>query len=482
MPYKRMIHQAKLWKRRKDIHCFALFWEPGAGKSKALIDQAIYLYEAGLIDAVLVVAPPGCYKDWTKMNGPQKGHLEDHLTPEVLEKTLIHTYISKTAGTKASKAQREALLSHKGLSFLCMSYHNIYTKAGRAFAREFLEHRTCFYGLDESRRIKNPNGKHSNLVVASSTLAKYRWIMTGTPVSNGPMDIWKQMKFIDKEFWTPHGLKSFTAFKNMFGIWRTGTSSRGRNFDFCVGFKNLHILHDIVAPYSDRVLTKDVMELPPRNYYAKHFELTPRQREVYDAMETEFIVMFGDGAEATAEHHLTRLLRAVQITSNYIPIDDTNGVMEIIDKKRNPRMECFLDKIEDIPGKRIVWAEFNQDIDMIMDRLGKEAVRYDGQVPEDERVENENRFIGDDTVTTIVSKQSVGGIGKNWQFAPNMLYYNCQSDLDKRIQSGRRNWRKGAVEKTNYWDFVAVDTINVKHIADMVKKQKNADVILGDKR
>ena len=482
MPYKRMIHQERLYERRKDIHNFALFWEQGAGKSKALIDQAMYLYNDNLIDGLLVVAPPGCYGDWTKTGGIQKGHLEDHLTSEVLEKTRMLTYTAKGAGTKASAAKRKALLEHEGLAVLCMSYSNIYTKGGRAFAREFLEKRTCFYGLDESRRIKNPNGKQSNLVVASSTLAPYRWIMTGTPVSNGPLDIWKQMKFIDKDFWTPHGLKSFTAFKNMFGIWRTGTSSQGRNFEFCVGYKNLHILHEIIAPFCDRVLTNEVMELPEKNYYSRFFDLTPKQREVYDEMEKEFIVQFPNGTEATAEHQLTRLLRAVQITSNYIPIDDSNGVMEIIDKNCNPRMECFLDDIEDVPGKRIVWAEFNQDVDMIMDRLGKCAVRYDGQVTVEQRVENEERFIGDDTVTTIVSKQRVGGEGKNWQFAPSMFYYNCQSDLDARLQSERRNWRKGATQKTSYNDYVANNTINVKHIADLVKKQKDANVILGDNR
>ena len=482
MPYPKMRHQQALYDIRETLDKWALFWEQGAGKSKALVDHFMYLYEEGRVDALLMVAPPGCYKDWTKTGGGQKGHLEDHLTPEMLSKTRMLTYAAKTAKTKKAEAERDALIAYDGPVVLCMTYPGIYTKGGRAFAKEFLQKRKVFYGLDEARRIKKPNGRLSNLVVASGDLADYKWIMTGTPVSNGPLDAWKIMKFVDKEFWTPHGLKSYTAFKNFFGVWRAGVSPGGRNFEFCVGYKNLHILQEILATASSRVLTSQVMELPPKVYKQQFFSLTPKQRRVYDEMEKEHIVMFGDDREATAEHTLTRILRVQQITSNYIPIDDEDGEMEIIDPSCNPRMECFLDKIEDIPGKRIVWALFNQDINMLMEKLGKCAVQYDGQISQEQRDINEERFISDDEVTTMVSKQQVGGEGKNWQFAPHMLYYNCASDLNLRDQSERRNWRKGATQRTFYWDFVAEDTINVKHIKDLVDKQMVSDTILGDER
>ena len=72
------------------------------------------------------------------------------------------------------------------------------TKRGSDFARLFLIGRSMMI-IDESTTIKNPKAKRTKAILDLRKETKYRRILTGSPVTQSPMDLWAQMDFLDPE-------------------------------------------------------------------------------------------------------------------------------------------------------------------------------------------------------------------------------------------------------------------------------------------
>lgn len=77
-PYE---HQLEALRRSHDKINYGYFMEMGCGKSKVLIDNAVWLYEQGLIDTAVIVAPKGVYRNWETSEIP--AHLPDQIPHEV---------------------------------------------------------------------------------------------------------------------------------------------------------------------------------------------------------------------------------------------------------------------------------------------------------------------------------------------------------------------------------------------------------------
>lgn len=509
-------HQAAtigaVWTRES----FAIFWEQGLGKTKHVLDNAAALYEAGEIDCLFVVAPNGVHRNWIVEE------IEKHFSDRVMAKVKGFAYHSSKVMTKKHQKAAKEILAHKGLVVIAISYSAFMTKAGKPYAKKVLTQRKCFYVLDESAFIKTPGAKRTKSIVASGRYAKYKRILTGTPVANRPFDIYCQMRFLDPDFWKVRGLGNYNVFKNYFALWKDQILESGRTFPMLLAYKNLEELHDMIKDDSSRILKEDALDLPPKLYTKRFFDMSPKQAKLYTDLRDNYIADIDHAVEdanigaqgmegvsscdgstesmtrssVTAELAITRMLRLQQITSGFVAVEEKHipdpenpdyfeYVPKVIDieEGKNLRLKLLEEIIETLEGKAIIWARFTREIDMIMGMLGDHAVRYDGSTKTDARGKAIDAFqekYEPGGPQFFVANAAAAGTGLTLTKATTTIYYSNNFKLEERLQSEDRNHRIGTVNPVTYIDLICNDTIDLHIVNALIEKLDVSRIIMGD--
>ena len=465
-------HQQDFFNSTRNELAWAVFWEQGTGKTKATIDTTATKYDQGEIDGLLVVAPNNVHRNWVSDEIPT--HLPDRI------QRRCHIYSTAKHKSKAHIESLQKCIAFDGLAILTMSYDAFTTSHGKAAAKEFLTKRKTMYVLDESLRIKNPTTTRTRTILASSKYAYHKRILTGTPVSQGPFDVYSQMKFLDEDFWLAHGFGSYTLFKSYFGIFVKGKNpTTGQFFDMLTGYKNLPLLERILKTKSSRVTKEEVLDLPPKVYTKRYFDMDAKQQQLYDQLRVDFLTLLDSGELITAALAIVRLMRLQQITCGYAQSDDPDSEPIMIMGPEHPRMRCLLDVLEDIPHQAIIWARFRQDITNICKKLGKEAARYDGMLDDCARLDSLKRF-RDGEAKYFVANPACVSEGLTLTEAKTTIYYNNSFKLNERQQSEDRNHRIGQDQSVNYIDIVCANSVDEKIVAKLVAKANIAAEITGD--
>lgn len=315
-------HQAEIFERAKNERYFALFWEMGLGKSKTIIDVASYLYHEAEIDALFILAPRSVYRNW------QLHELPAHLGAPYI--ALSYT----TSGNERTRMKEEIFLDptfERGrLRVLCMSYNSMKMDDGYEYAKSFITRYKTMIVADESTALKNESTQTAKIAKKLAKRCFYRWIATGTPVAQSPFDIHSQMEFLDEEFWKDHGMRSVTAFRNEFGVFQLRTVSGGRKFNERIAYRRLDQLQKMIEPVSSRLLKEDsTVELPPKTYTLRSFQLSDAQRKAYDSLRDDCIAELSNpDAFIEAAMALTRMTRLQQITSGFVTADAYTDTVE----------------------------------------------------------------------------------------------------------------------------------------------------------
>jgi len=461
-------HQLKALEMSWNKEVFAYFMEMGTGKSKVLLDNVAMLFDKGKINSVLIVAPKGVYKNWFDSEIPE--HMPKHIDRNVvLWKSLI---------TKEQKLKCDSLFEQNftKLQIFIMNVEALSTKKGLDFARQFLNVRKALFAVDESTTIKNPGAKRTKNILGLSKLAKYRRILTGSPVTKSPLDLFTQCFFLD-----PYLLDftSYYAFRNRYAEMRTANFS-GRSVQVVAGYKNLAELSNQLKPFSYRVLKDDCLDLPPKTFMKRIIQLTPEQKRVYQEMKATALATL-NGKMVTTMNVITQLMRLQQITCGHFKADD--GSMQNI---KNNRITELMDVLEEVEGKAIIWAHWRHDIDTIVesieDKYPGSVVTYYGDTSTEDRQKAIKKIQDPESkVRFLVGTPQTGGYGITLTGASTMIYYSNGYDLEKRQQSEARIDRIGQKKPMTYIDIIAEDTVDEKIVKSLRKKVNIATEIMGEK-
>ena len=461
---KPFAHQHKALEMSWDKEVFAYFMEMGTGKSKVLIDNIAMLYNAGKINGALIVAPKGVYKNWFDSEIPN--HLPD--------------YIRKKVGLWRTKPDAPDLkplfATGTDLHILIMNVEAFSTKKGMQFAEKFLSCHKALMGIDESTTIKNPAAKRTKNIVSLRPLTKYRRILTGSPVTKSPLDLFTQCYFLD-----PYLLdqSSYYVFRTRYAVCRKINVS-GRQVEIVVGYRNLGELSEKLKPFSYRVLKDDCLDLPKKTYMKRTIELTDEQKKVYKQMKQEAIA-FLNGKMVTSATVITQLMRLHQITCGHFKSND--GTVQDL---KNNRVAELMDILEEVEGKAVIWAHYRHDIEKIVEAISKKygentVVTYYGDTSTDDRQKAIKKIQDPESpVRFIIGTPQTGGYGITLTGASTMIYYSNGYDLEKRMQSEARIDRIGQEKPMTYIDIMAEDTIDDKIVKSLRNKVNIATEIMGE--
>ena len=460
-------HQLDALEASWDKENFAYFMEMGTGKSKVLLDNAAILYDKGHINGLLLIAPKGVYKNWYDSEIPT--HLPDHIEKKVV--------LWKTSDKSRKQMSLLNTLFETGtdLHILIMNVESFSKGAGLQFAQKFLSCHKAMIAIDESTTIKTPTSNRTKSILKLRQDAKYRRILTGSPVTKSPLDLFSQCLFLDP--WLLNH-QSYYTFKARYAVTKK-IEVQGRRIEIVVGYRNLSELSEKIKPFSKRILKEDCLDLPAKSFIKHTVELTKEQNKVYEQMKKEAIA-FLDGKMQSTATVMTQLMRLHQITCGHFTADD--GTIKDLPCSRLTELMSILENVE---GKTIIWSHYTHDVKRIIEKIkevyGDESVvDYFGETDQENRSKNIKRFQTDDKCRFFVGTTHTGGYGITLTAGSTMIYFSNGYDLEKRQQSEARIDRIGQTKKMTYIDIMAQDTID-EHIVKALRNKVNiANTIMGE--
>ena len=459
-PYQ---HQKDALEKSWNRDSFAYFMEMGTGKTKVLIDNLALLYEKNKVDGALIIAPKGVVGTWFNQELPT------HLPKRVKNVTVLWQ-------SNINKKQKEKLnFEQEGLHILIMNVEAFSTQKGFSYAEKFLTSHKSMMAIDESTTIKNPRAKRTKNILLLSKAAKYRRIMTGSPVTRNPLDLYSQCEFLDPKHLD---FPSYYAFRNRYAEMKTMFLS-GRSVQVVGGFRHLEELSESLKAFSYRILKENCLDLPNKIYMEREIQLTSEQERLYEQMRQEALATL-NGKTVTTMTALTQLMRLHQITCGHFAADD-GSIQEV----KNNRLAELLDVLDEIEGKAIIWAHYQHDVKnifkLIEDKYGPgSVVHYYGKTLPEQRDYAIKNFKDNDKVRFFVGTPQTGGYGITLVQASTVIYYSNGYDLEKRMQSEDRAHRIGQKKKVTYIDFIAPNTIDEKIRKALRKKINIASKVMGE--
>jgi SNF2 family DNA or RNA helicase len=503
-----------------DADIFALFMEQRTGKSVVTLGKVVHMYRQRKIDGCLIVAmPSGVPANWAaEIDGDEAENRPARVPDDVPRMVVV--WDAGRVKTKAFQARLAALLRFDGLAFLLVNGEAILTEAFRTYGAKFVSRRSVLAIADETSLImKSPGTKRYGVMEKIKARTKYRMILDGTPVGEGPLDLFSQVGWLSHSIL---GHTSFYSFRNYYAAWEPRTIEvfdkklkRKVPRQFQVQKEDeqgekvyLHVdeLKERLARVSFRCTRKECFDIPEKLYTPYHYSLSTEQRRVYDSLAEEYEAELADGHRVTAQMVLVRYMRLQQVIGNFWPSEkalapcpacagrececeacDSLGVIvtktkpRIIDSRTNPRLDALAEVVEANRGDQLImWARFKDDIDSIMCLLeakGRKPVRYDGTVSPEDKQKAKSAF-QTGFASDFVANQAAAQRGLDLSAAQAMVYYSNYFSGLIRQQSEDRTEVAGRTRGTGVIDIVADGTVDDDIMAAHAQKKSLADYVM----
>ena len=461
-------HQANVLERCWEHTNWALFLEMGTGKSKICIANVGLLYEEGLINTFVVVAPKGVYRNWAKQELPK------HL-PDRIPQTMV---IWNPTPTKAQKNALKSILEPSdSLRIFIVNVEALSTFTGQRFLERLLKSSEALLAIDESTTIKSPKARRTKAIIRIGELAKYRRILTGSPVTQSPLDLWAQCRFLDKDLLGDVG-DNYYQFQYRYAVMKRRQLG-SHSFNLVVGYRDLDKLSWLLRSFSSRIRKDECLDLPPKIYTQRSIALSDDQARIYNELREFALARIDDDEFMTVDNVMTQLLRMQQVLSGHTKTDG-GDLIDIKDNRLDELMAC----LDESDGKAIIWSRFRYDVKRISQALIKRhgadsTVMYFGDTSDEERTEGIERF-QNGNARFFVGNPQTGGYGITLTAAQNVIYFSNSFDLAVRMQSEDRAHRIGQNKSVTYVDFIAEGTIDERIVEALRNKMNIASEVLGE--
>jgi SNF2 family DNA or RNA helicase len=445
-------------------HAFAFYMDMGTGKTKTALDLFGAYYLDQKVDRLLVVTKFSTRRNWAREVGI---HLPFDADVMILD-------------TSKGKAFDDWNLNSDMLKILIVGTESLAAGSAMAYASKFVSVSTRVGMIvDEAHMIKNHAAVRSNNCMKLGNSAAYKVIMTGTPVANGPMDVFMQFEFLDRNI---IGIGDFYSFRNRYAI------MGGFEGKQIVGYQNLGELIELVSPYVYQVRKSEVLtELPPKVYEVREVSMTDEQKRLYRELAKKNKAVTGDRG-IMVKTVLERMLRLQEVTGGVITYErnpdmfDPSKYEHCRISGKNPKIEELLSIVEENPVSTIVWCRFLEEIRMVSEALrsvygAQSVVEIHGGVSEADRDHNVHHTFQSGKAQFLVGNAATGGVGLNMTRAELVVYFSNSFSFTDREQSEDRAHRIGQTKSVTYIDLICEGTVDVSVVQALREKKDVSEFV-----
>lgn len=435
-----MAHQREAVKKLLPSRVGGLFMDMGTGKTRTAIELA--KCRAHKIDKVVWFAPVSL-----KLTVAQEIRKHTNCTD-------IYVFDDKTSQRNLPEARWYVV----GIESMSSSNRVV------AAVNNLITENTMVV-LDESSYIKGHRAKRTERLTFICSRARYRLILTGTPLSQGVVDLYAQMRFLSEKILGYSSFYSFAANHLEYSEKFPGMIVRAHNTEW---------LATKISPYTYQVRKKDCVDLPSKVYSTKYFYMSNEQQYMYEKLKEEFLMNIDP--EDWDSYLLFKLFSGLQqVVCGFYRERRGRKREPILHEFEHERLDILEKLIHRIPDDEqvIIWAKYIYDIDQIrqlLEREGKTFVLYTGEQSEKERNLAEHAFHAGDA-QFFVATPSGGGHGLTLNEASTVIFYNNSFKYSERLQAEDRCHRIGQMKKVHYIDIVCAGSIDERIMESIDKKE-----------
>lgn len=435
---------------------FGFLFEMGCGKTLTAVAVAGAAYEMGAIQKVLIVAPTSVCSVWPK-------EFDDYASFKYKVNVLLGDKKHRLQELEALKA-----FPFKALKVAVINYESTWRDG---IFEALLEWKPDMIIADESQRIKTHDAAQSKAMHRLGDVAKYKLILSGTPVQNNAIDIFSQYRFLDPNVF---GL-NFYAFRNRYAI------MGGFGNKQIIGYKDLDKLIKKEHSIAYRVTKEEALDLPEQTFLTRYIQLEGKEKQLYNQIKRDSFAELESGGQITAPTVLTKLLRLQQFTGGFIQADG-NSKPELVFKGKLNALEDILDDyVIDAGKKLVVFCRFRAEIDLIQKLLEKKKIRYCsiyGDIKIDDRGDIVKDFQNNPETLVFLAQIDTAGLGITLTAADTCVYYSVNFNYAAYSQSLARIHRIGQRNTCTYIHLVVEKTIDETVLKALAKKEDLAKTVV----
>lgn len=437
---------------------FGFLFEMGCGKTLTAIAVAGTLYAEHKINKLLVVAPTSVCSVW----------------PEDFGKFADFPHLEKIMlGTKSQRLKQLKELESfpcEALKVAVINYESVWRDD---IFDKLVEFNADMIICDESQRIKTHDAQQSKAMHKLGDLARYKLILSGTPVQNNAVDLYSQYRFLDS---TVFG-NNFYKFRNRFCV------MGGFNKRQIVNYKDLDLLIKKEHSIAYRVTKKEALDLPEQTFETRYITLTPSEKKLYNTLKKESATELANGETISASTVLTKLLRLQQFTGGFVIADGEEKPQQIGTGKINALEDIVDDYVIDSGKKLVIFARFRAELDLIQKLLDKKKLKYGviyGDIKLSDRGEIVKDFQENEETKVFLAQIDTAGLGITLTAADTCVYYSVNFNYAAYSQSLARIHRIGQRNTCTYIHLTTKGTVDELIMKALHKKEDLAKTIVDD--
>lgn len=443
-PYRHQIHAFNLG---VTLDAAAYFMEMGAGKTLPAIAVAGHRYLNGQVRRLLVVCPASVMPVWRH---EFERFADFPARVEVLDGPVKKRCV-QLAGWRDTDALQVAVLNYEG---------------ARNMVQELLAWKPDMLIMDEAHRCKTPGSQQSKAMARIGAGVRYKLALTGTPVTNSPLDVYGIYRALDPSIFGT----SFYAFRNRYAV------MGGWEGKQVVGYQNVEELVQKIHSIAFRVRKNECLDLPEMVDVYRTCRLEPEARALYEQMRREAVAELESGEVITAANILSKLLRLSQIAGGFLDGQQVSRA----------KLDLLGEILDDLEGQKVVifcrFLDEKRAIEQLLEQRKTTYVSMDGSTPMKTRGLLVERFQTDPDCQAFVGQIATAGLGITLHAANTAVFYSCSFSYAELDQARSRLHRSGQRHPVTNIFFVAMNTVDEKILAALAEKRDIAANIVDNWR
>jgi len=441
---------------------FGLLFEMGCGKTLTAIAIMGAAYKMGKIRKVLIVAPTSVCAVWPK-------EFEDYAAFPFTVRTML--------GDKNKRLKELSDLQRFPYPHLKVAVINYESTWRDGIFEALEEYDADMIICDESQRIKTHDSEQSKAMHRLGDKARYKMILSGTPVQNEAVDIFSQYRFLDS---TVFG-QNFYTFRNRYAV------MGGFNKKQIVAYRDLDQLIQKEHSIAYRVTKDEALDLPEQTFENRCITMSPKERQIYDRIRRDSFAELQNGGTITATTVLTKLLRLQQFTGGFLVEDDATKPQMVSRGKLDALSDIIQDYVVEGKKKLVIFARFLPEVheiekltEKLLKKHGMKSVAIYGEIKKELRGDIVQQFQTDPKTMVFIGQIDTAGTGITLTAADTCVYYSVNFNYATYSQSLSRIHRIGQRNCCNYIHLVVANSIDSQVLEALSKKEDLAKTVVDN--
>ena len=430
----------------------------GCGKTLTAIAIMGAAYQMGYVRRVLVVAPTSVCSVWPH-------DLEEQAAFPFKTGTLLGTKEKRLKALKEIESGRD-----NALRVAVINYESVWRED---IFEALINYDADLIIADESQRIKTHDAQQSKAMHKLGDAARYKLILSGTPVQNNAIDIYSQYRFLDSSVFGTN----FYAFRNRYAI------MGGFNKKQIIGYRDLDALIKKEYSIAYRVTKEEALDLPEQTFLKRYIPLEGKAKALYSRLKHDSYAELENGGQVTAPTVLTKLLRLQQFTGGFLQPDDASKPEWVFDGKIQALNDILDDYVIGEDKKLVIFCRFRAEINAITDALNKKKIRFIsiyGDVKIESRGDLVDDFQNNPETKVALLQLDTAGLGITLTAADTCVYYSVNWNYASYSQSLARIHRIGQRNNCTYIHLITEGTVDREVYKALEKKEDLANTIVDD--